>query len=87
MYDYLISQYIEKLMPEEINNFALQHGITLQEKEIQLLYYCIKKDWRTIIYGNPRPILDELKKELNPLTYSKIEELYISFRNKFHDCL
>jgi hypothetical protein len=74
-------------MPEEINDFALKHGIVLQDKETKLLYYYIKRDWRTIIYGNPRPILDELKANLEPLTYNKVEELYTMFKNQFQDYL
>ena len=41
-----------------------------------------KKDYKTIIYGNPKDILNEIKFKVKPLTYNKIENLYIKFKDK-----
>ena len=46
-------------------------------------YKHIKEDWRTIIYGNPKPILENLKNNIEELTYNKIEDLYYFFRDKY----
>lgn len=42
----------------------------------------LKKDYKTIIYGNPKDILNEIKFKVKPLTYNKIENLYIKFKDK-----
>ena len=41
----------------------------------------IKKDYKTIIYGNVRGVLDEIKAKVKLNTYNKIENLYLRFKN------
>ena len=79
---YLISEYINRLKKEDINKFALKQGIILDEKELDIIYDYVKKDYKTFIYGNPRAVLDEVKEKVRPLTYNKIENLYQQFKDK-----
>lgn len=79
---YLLTEYINKLKKEDINNFALKQGIILEEEELEVIYNHIKKDYKTVIYGNARSILDQIKNEVKPLTYSKIENLYSQFKDR-----
>lgn len=83
MYDFLISEYINRLNKDEIKNFAFKKGVELTEDEIDIIYDYTKRCWRTFIHGNPRPILDELKTKVRPFTYNKIETLYIEARDKY----
>ena len=83
MYDYLINEYINRLTKDEIKNFAFVKGIELTKEETDIIYDYAKNHWRTFVHGNPRPLLDELKKKVNPLTYNKIESMYIEARNKY----
>ena len=76
---FLISEYVKRLTKEDINNFALKQGVSLTEEELDIIYNYVKKDYKTVIYGNPRVILDELKTKVKPFTYSKIENLYQQF--------
>lgn len=78
---YLISQYVSKLKKEDINNFALKQGLTLDKEELDIIYYYVKNEYKTFIYGNPRGILDKVKKKVKPLTYNKIENLYQQFKD------
>ena len=87
MNDFLIKQYIDNLTYEDINSFAGANGVTLKNDETEIIYTNIKNNWRTIVYGNPRGILNDLKEHLEPLTYNKIEELYVTFKNKFQNYL
>ena len=77
---YLISEYVKRLKKEDINKFALKQGVTLDTEELDLIYNHVKNDYKTFIYGNPRPILDEVRTKVKPLTYNKIETLYQQFR-------
>ena len=72
MFNKLIKEYVNHLEKKDINVFALKNGIELNEKEISLIYDYIKKDWKTIIYGNPRNIFIELKKSINENTFIKM---------------
>lgn len=87
MYDYFIKQYVEKINESDIQKFASQNGIVLTKEEIDVFLFYIKKDWRTIIYGNPTKIFAEVKDQLNPLTYQKMIELYTFFKEKYQNYL
>ena len=87
MKDTLISNYISRLTFKDIDDFAISHGITLKKDEIEIIYNHIKFNWRTIIYGNPRSILDDIKNKFDLKTYNKIEELYVFFKNKYQNYL
>ena len=79
---YLINEYVNRLKVSDITYYAEKQGITLDKDEAKLIYDYIKIDYRTIIYGNPKDILNEIKFKVKPLTYNKIENLYILFKDK-----
>ena len=79
---FLVTEYVKRLRKEDINTFALKQGIILTEDEIDIIFDYIKKDYKTLIYGNPRPLLDEVRQKVRPLTYNKIENLYEQFKDK-----
>ncbi len=83
MKERLISEYVNRMTLEDVNNFALKNGIILKDNEIKLIYDHIKNSWHTIVFGNPRGILDDLKEKLDSTSYQKIESLYIYFKNRY----
>lgn len=87
MNEFLIKSYISRLTTNDINKFANKHGIELNEEQTKLIEQHIREDWHTIIYGNPRLILDNLKSKLKNNEYQKIENLYIKFKNKYKNYL
>lgn len=82
MKEFLIKEYINRITYNDIKEFALKEGITLEKEEINIIYQYIKKYYKTFIYGNPRGLLDEIKTQVKPLTYQKIEHLYTYYKNK-----
>ena len=87
MVEKLIIQYIDRMNLSDIDSFARKNGIVLNQDELELIFYHIKNNWRTIVYGNPKPILEDLKSKVDGLTYQKIENLYIEFKNKYSSYL
>lgn len=85
MKERLINEYVNRMNLEDVNKFALQNGINLKDDELKLIYTYIKNDWRTIVFGNPRSILDDLKNKLDQTAYSKIENLYTFFKNRYNN--
>ena len=75
MSEFLIKNYVSKLSLSEIDSFSKKQGLSLSQDELNLIYDYIKNDWHTIIYGNPRPILDSLKDKLDDFSYNKIEKV------------
>jgi hypothetical protein len=84
MNDYLLQIYIERLSKNDINDFAITQGITLNNEELNIIYDYLKKYWRTFYYGNPKSLLEELRKKLNEEAYRKIEALYIQTKEKLN---
>lgn len=83
MKERLINEYVNRMTLEDVNNFALKNGIILKDKEVKVIYDHIKNNWRTIVFGNPRGILDDLKEKLDSTSYQKVESLYIYFKNRY----
>lgn len=79
---YLIEEYVNRMQKEDVNKFALKQGIILNEEELNIIFTYIKNNYRTILYGNPKDILLEIKDKVSPLTYNKIENLYMKFKDK-----
>ena len=79
---YLLSEYVKRLTKEDIVKFSESQGIILEEYELNTIYDYIKKYYKTLVYGNPRSVLDELKDKVKPITYQKIENLYTQFKDK-----
>ena len=87
MSEFLIKNYVSKLTLSEIDSFSRKQGLSLSDEELKLIYDYIKSDWHTIVYGNPRPILDSLKSKLDDFSYNKIEKLYVEFKEKYKNYL
>ncbi len=85
--DKLIQDYITRISEDDIKSFATSNGVSLENKDVSLIYYHIKNNWRTILYGNPRVVLDDLKAKLKPEQYQRIENLYIQFKNRYSNFL
>ena len=79
---YLISEYVNRMQKQDVNNSAIKQGITLDNEELDIIYNYIKNNYKTLIYGNPKVILEEIKYQVKPLTYNKIENLYMQFKDK-----
>lgn len=79
---YLISEYVNRMQKQDVNNFTIKQGITLDNEELDIIYNYIKNNYKTLIYGNPKVILEEIKYQVKPLTYNKIENLYMQFKDK-----
>lgn len=79
---YLIEEYVNRMNKEDVNKFALKQGIILNDKELDTIFTYIKDNYKTILYGNPKDILLEIKEKVSDLTYNKIENLYIKFKDK-----
>jgi len=79
---YLIEDYVKRLNIGDIERFALKQGIILEKEELNIVYDYIRREYKTFIYGNPRDILMDIKGKVKPLTYTKIENLYMKFKDK-----
>lgn len=77
----MITEYINKLKKEDINNYAQKQGIKLDKEELDIVYNYIKTNYKNIIYYPIEKALSEIKYKVKPLTYTKIEELITKYKN------
>lgn len=87
MVEKLINEYVNRMTLNDVNAFAVKNGIVLKDDELNLIFKTIKENWHTLVYGNARSILDDIKSKVDSLTYQKIENLYVYFKDKFKNYL
>ena len=83
----VIKKYIDKININDINRFANNNNISLNNDELNLIYKYVKNDWKTIIYGNYNSILNDLKSKISIDKYNKIEQLFYKFKSKYQNLL
>ena len=46
---YLISEYVNRMQKQDVNNFAIKQGITLDNEELDIIYNYIKNNFVLVI--------------------------------------
>ncbi len=82
MNQFIIKKYIQRLTKEDIYKFANKENLTLTNNEIDIIYYYIKNKYNSFLSGNQLELLKEIKQQVKPTTYQKIEELYNLYKDK-----
>ena len=78
----LIEDYVRRLTKDDIVRFSLKQDITLNNEEVSFIYDYIKKEYKTIIFGNPKDIFKEVKSNVRESTYNKMVALYTKYQEK-----
>lgn len=79
----LLKNYIDNLNIQDVKNFFDKNDISLDNKELDILYKHLKNDWYTFIYEDERPILKDIEANIDKENYSKLYSLYIKYKNKY----
>lgn len=83
----LIKNHVSKLTINDVYNFACKNGVSLSEKEANIIYSYIKTYWNELIFNDHNVILAKVKDSLEPTTYNKINELIVFYKNKYRNYL
>lgn len=87
MKEKIIQKYVDMLTKEDIVKFASFKNEILTNNEVDFLYNIIKKEWKTIIFGDYRIILNQYKNNLSVDKWNKIENLIIEYKEKYKNFL
>ena len=81
---FFIERYIDKIKKEDIYNYAIKEGITLNNQELDTLYTYLKAYYKTFLrYKDTRlNILNEIKSKVSIKASKKIDELYYLYKDK-----
>ncbi len=87
MLNKIIENYVLNMTFDDVKKFSLKNNINLNDLEVLYILNIIKKEYHTIIYGNPQFIFDDLKNKFPLETVDKIEKLYLDFKSKYESYL
>lgn len=79
----IISDYIQKISLNDVIKFGNKNGVVLSNEEAKILFFYLKNNWEDLLYGDPTPIINEIKSELDINKLDKIVELFYFYRNKY----
>ena len=76
-----IYEYINRLRREDIIKFCNIKGIKLQDDELDIIYNCIKNDYKRF-FSNQMEVLSEIKTKISDNTFKEIMKLYDKYKDK-----
>ena len=79
-----IEKIIQKINKEDIYNYSLNEGITLNNEELNTIYTYLKNYYKEFLYNKNirEKLLNELKSHLSLKVAKKIDELYLQYKDK-----
>jgi len=77
----LIYEYINRLRREDIIKFSNMKGIKLENNELDVIYYYVKKEYKRF-FNNPMEVLREVKGKVSENTFREIMQLYDKYKTK-----
>lgn len=80
--NFIIKQYIDKLTVEDIIELCKGKNIKISEIDAEIVLETAKKHWIDFYKGDPTPIMNKLKDQLDTSTYNKLLKVYLEYKNK-----
>ena len=74
----IIKMYIERLTKEDIVNYIVKNELDVDNSDIDIIYYYIKNHYKDFI-NKKESMLEKIKKDLKPNTYSTVLNLISKF--------
>ncbi len=78
----LIKNYISKMTPMDIDNFAKKNGIYLSDQELDFTFRFVKKNYEAL-YANPYLDLTKYKSHYSDENFDKMMKLINEYRAKY----
>ena len=75
----IIYQYINRLGKEDIVRYCNNHGIMVNEYDLDIVYYYVKNDYKRF-FNDPIDVLNEVKNKVSDYTYNEIIKLYNKYK-------
>ena len=80
----IIKKYADNITKEDILKFAQSENVSINNNELNTIYYIIKNKQDEILNGDFYNLIDNYKQNFNPLLFNKIIEKYEKYK-KFID--
>lgn len=83
---FFIKNYIDKIDVYDIVKFGENNGIYISLDEASVLYVYLKNNWEDLLYGDPVPIINDMKYKLGDRAF-EIEKIYYYYKEKYKSYL
>lgn len=87
MFQNLIKERVKKLTIEDIDKFAKENNIFLEDEELNNVLDIIHNNWYGLIYGNAESIFSSNRSKVSAKNYDKIKNLFDFFKKKYQNFL
>lgn len=87
MFQNLIKERVKKLTIEDIDKFAKENNIFLEDEELNNVLDIIHNNWYGLIYGNAESIFSSNRSKVSTKNYDKIKNLFDFFKKKYQNFL
>ena len=84
---FLIKDYIGKIEELDIIKFGLKNNIVISNNEASTLLFYLKNNWEDILYGNPSPIISEIRSKFGSIKGEEIIRLFYFYKDKYKNYL
>lgn len=80
----IIKKYADNITKEDILKFVQSENVSINNNELNTIYYIIKNKQDEILNGDFYNLIDNYKQDFNPLLFNKLIEKYEKYK-KFID--
>ncbi|MCI9280232.1 MAG: hypothetical protein HFJ02_05500 [Bacilli bacterium] len=83
----IIERYMNKLSPQDIDQFARKNNIFLSSEELNFTFHFVKKNWQFLL-NNPNSLnLAKYQNYYSPENFVKIEKLFKEYFSRYKNYL
>ena len=75
----IIYQYINRLTKEDIVRYCNNHGIFVDNNDLDVVYDYVKNDYKRF-FNDPIGVLSEVKYKVSDYTYREIMKMYDKYK-------
>ena len=72
----IIKKYADNITKEDILKFVQSENVSINNNELNTIYYIIKNKQDEILNGDFYNLIDNYKQDFNPLLFNKLIEKY-----------
>ncbi len=87
MLKHYIEKYVNNMSINDVIEFGSKNGVSLTDMEAKIIFDTIKSDWETIVFSDHNIVLNKVRSNLSTDLCSKINDLIITYKEKYKQLL
>lgn len=87
MLKHYIEKYVNNMSINDVIEFGSKNGVSLTDMEAKIIFDAIKSDWETIVFSDHNIVLNKVRSNLSTDLCSKINDLIITYKEKYKQLL